>query len=750
MLASRTLLLLVGSLLIPVPACVGFVERSWAEAIDLANQTVSLMTLSEKIGMVRGVGQFSSRCIGNISPPSRSFTVSGLNVTIPPLCLNDGPAGIRLGGTNVTGFPPAINVAATFNRSMMYARGVAIGEEFRGKGIHVHLGPAVDLMRNPKAGRGWEGFGPDPYLSGEGTYQTITGVQSVGVSACVKHYSAYNQEHWRYGLIANVDDRTFHEMYFWPFMKSVEANVSAAMCAYNQLNGTSSCHNAGLIGDDGPLRQEGFQGFMVSDWGATHDSAADNANAGLDMEQPGDFILIGGGVYDGLELAVDLGEVTVARLNEMVVRILTPWFRLGQDQGFPEINFDAQEPDGSGDLNLNVNVRSDEHTALVRQIGSASAVLLKNNRTTSDGTATGTTIRGLPLSKDIKTIAVVGQDAQQLDLDCSGGLNECNTGTMVIGWGSGSNNVEFTVPPIDAITDFAQGFATISSDITSNDLTGGPAIAAGKDLALVFANAMSGELGFYQIVDGNEGDRNDLNLWFKGGSLIEDVAAVCNNTVVVVHSVGPVPMASWNNHPNITAIIYAGAPGEQTGPSLVDVLWGAVNPSGRLPFTINDDEDTYCTSIVYGIDPFPEIDYTEQLLLDYRCMDSEGITPVYEFGFGLSYTAFSYSSLQSTISDTTATFSFIVTNTGSIDGAEIPQLYLGFPSSAGEPDKVLRGFDDVFLASGASQTVSMTISQREMSIWDVVSQSWVVPSGTFNVYIGASIKDIRLTGSFTH
>ncbi|KAE9394948.1 glycoside hydrolase family 3 protein [Gymnopus androsaceus JB14] len=692
------------------------------------------MTLDEQIGMVRGVGQFSSELV--------------LNVTIPPLCFNDGPAGVRLGGTDVTGFPPAINIASTFSRSLMFQRGVAIGEEFMGKGTHAIQAIEV-MMRNPKAGRGWEGFGPDPYLSGEGAYQTVQGVQSVGVQACAKHLGPYNQEHWRYGLIADVDDRTFREMYWWPFMKSVEANVSSVMCAYNQVNGTSSCHNAALIGDEGYLRTEGFEGFVVSDWGATHDSAADNANAGLDMEQPGDFILIGGGVYTLLELAVDLGEVTQTRLTQMVTRILTPWFRLGQDQGYPAINFNAQDPGGDDPLNLNVNVRSDAHTALVRQIGAAGAVLLKNNRTTSDGAATGTTTRGLPLSLDnIKTIAVIGQDAQQLDLNCTGGLNECNTGTMVIGWGSGSNNVEFTVPPITAITDFVEGFATVSSDITSNDLTGGPEVAEGKDLCIVFANAMSGELGFYQIVDGNEGDRNDLDLWFKGGSLIEDVAAVCSNTVVVVHSVGPVPMSSWNEHPNITAIIYAGAPGEQTGPSLVDVMWGAVNPSGRLPFSIDDDEASYGTVIVTGINPFPVLDYTETLFLDYRYMEANNITPVYPFGYGLSYTTFGYSSLSIDASATSVTVTFDLANTGSFNGTEIPQLYLGFPASAGEPSKVLRGFNDIFLGVGASQTVTMTISQKEMSIWDVISQEWVVPNGTFDIYVGASILDMRLTGSF--
>jgi len=217
----------------------------------------------------------------------------------------------------------------------------------------------------------------------------------------------------------------------------------------------------------------------------------------------------------------------------------------------------------------------------------------------------------------------------------------------------------------------------------------------------------------------------------------------------VVHAVGPVPMRSWYDHPNITAIIFAGAPGEQTGPGLVDVLWGSVNPSGRLPFSMDDDEASYGTTIVYGLDPFPVLDYTEGLFLDYRYMDAQGIIPLFEFGYGLSYTTFGYSSLSVTASGTSNSLSFTLSNTGSFSGTEIPQMYLGFPSSAGEPIMQLRGFDDVFLAPGASQTVTMTISEKEMSIWDVVNQDWAVPSGTFTVSVGASIKDIRLTGTFT-
>ncbi|KAJ6462450.1 glycoside hydrolase family 3 protein [Mycena sanguinolenta] len=711
---------------------------SWTEAYELANATVAELTLAEKIGLVTGVGQFSSRCVGNVSPVAR--------LGIPGFCLNDGPAGVRpVKGT--TGFPPGIAVAATFSRRLMQARGVALGEEFRGKGINMHLGPALDVMRNPMAGRGWESFGPDPYLNGEAAFETITGVQSVGVMACAKHFIANSQEHWRYGYISEVDDRTMHEIYHYPFIRAIEANVSAVMCAYNQFNGTSSCHNANLIGPTGLLRNDGFQGFIVSDWGATHDSASDNANAGLDMEQPGDYILIGGGVFAGflgigtLEDAVNDGSVPLARLNQMVTRILAPWYRLGQDSGYPAVNFDAQHSDGSGSLNQNVIVRSDAHTALSREIASNSAVLLKN------------TASALPLkTTSIKHVAIIGLDAIIPNLNC-GDSNQCDDGTMTIGqvqWGSGSNSLDFTVPPITALNQtFASTGAVVTTSLTNDDTAAAKA-AKGQDVAIVLANAMSGELGFYQVVDGVEGDRNDLELWFDGSALIEAVAAVCSNTIVVVHSVGPVDM-SWATNPNITAIIYAGAPGEQSGPGLVDVLFGAVNPTGRLPFSIADSPSSYSTTIV--TDPgfpigFPTIDYTERLLLDYRYMDQEGIAPRFEYGFGLSYTTFAYSGLSITTSGTSQVISFTVKNTGAVTGTEKPQLYLGYPPAAGEPPKVLRGFDEVPLAAGATQVVTMTVATREMSVWDTPSQSWVRPAGTFTVFVGASSRDIRLTGSF--
>lgn len=268
---------------------------------------------------------------------------------------------------------------------------------------------------------------------------------------------------------------------------------------------------------------------------------------------------------------------------------------------------------------------------------------------------------------------------------------------------------------------------------------------------------MSGELGSYTFVVGNEGDRNDLDLWYKGGSMIENVAAQCSNTIVVIHSVGPVSF-SWSNHPNITGIFYAGAPGEQTGPAIVDVIYGLYNPSGRLPFSIADvrlvhvfffkleTNSTWTTSrtkarmelqlyttasdtpmYVFSVrdnvkfstsgintDRLFKINYTEKLLLDYRYMDAQSITPRFEFGFGLSYTTFAYSSLSITGSAGTYTISFQVKNSGAVAGTEKPQLYLAYPAAAGEPKKVLRGFEEVPLAVGATQAVSLTLDKRAM------------------------------------
>ncbi|KAJ6528654.1 hypothetical protein DFH09DRAFT_1285490 [Mycena vulgaris] len=680
---SRPMLLALVYALVALATVHGFTLRTWDQAYALAN-TTGRDPYDDREGQpALGRRTVSPRAASATHRPSRA---SGSQ----RLCFQDGPCG-------------RINAAATFSRRLMQARGVAMGEEFRAKGVHVFLGPAMDLMRNPKAGRAWESFGPDPYLTGEGAFATIVGVQSVGVQACAKHLVANNQEHWRYGLSALIDDRTMHEMYWYPFLRSIELSLTrvvdwghAGECDLDYVLVQPAERDVG-VPQRGPARAHGAR-YVVSDWGATHDSTATNANAGLDMEQPGDFIIIGGGVFGtgggNLASAVSSGDVAAA--------------------GYPPVNFDAQHSDGSGALNLGVSVRSAAHTALVREIGAA---------TTAPPPAAGATSTRAAdrLPARVKAMAVVGKDALLPNLGCND-LNECNDGTMVIGWGSGSNSLDFVVPPITAIQAFVGSGATIATSL-SNDVAAGAAAAKGKDVALVFVNAMSGELGFYDIVVGNMGDRNDLDLWTKGWQP---------------------PWARSASRGARTRISRGlstqGAPGEQTGPAIVDVLYGAVNPSGRLPFSIDEDGSMGTLSHISH-----KVNYTEQLLIDYRYMDAQGITPHYEFGFGLSYTTFAYSALSITATGTgaasKAVVTFTVANTGAVAGTEIPQLYLTYPASAGEPKRVLRGFEEVVLAVGASAKVTMNVSAREMSIWNVVAQAWMRPAGTFTVTIGASIKD---------
>ncbi|KAL4261768.1 glycosyl hydrolase 3 family protein [Pleurotus pulmonarius] len=706
--------------------------RSWDESYALAHKVVSQMTVDEKVGVLTGVTFAKSKCNGDTHPVPR--------LGIPALCFKDGPAGVQP-SKNVTGFPAGINAASTFSRTLMRKRGEAIGRELKGKGVNTWYGPSIDIMRNPKGGRGWEAFGPDPYLNSEGGYETIMGVQGVGVQACAKHLAANNQEHNRYNLSVTLDDRAMWEVYGYPYIRSIkEADLSSVMCSFNRINGTFTCSHPKLLANDGFLRSNGFKGFVVSDYGATHGTAAEIANAGMEMEQPGEFdpLVNGGGVFTegGLKNSVLNGTVSNERLDEMAIRVLAPWYRLRQDVDYPPINHAA-------------DVRSEEHTALAKEIASASAVLLKNAPRASNSSSSRTLGRhlGLPILKsEIKEMAIIGEDAKQPDLSLCNELVECTNGTLAVGWGSGGNSLEFLIAPADAITSYVGDFATISTSL-SNDATAGAAAATDKDVAFVFVNARSGEW-IQNIVHDQGGDRNDLELFYEGRQLIERVAAVCNNTVVVVHSVGPVFMP-WSTHPNITAIVYAGVPGEQSGPSIVDVLYGNYNPSGRLPFSIADTEEAYGTQIVYDrtIGPLT-LNYTEGLFLDYRYMEEHGISPRFEYGFGLSYTTFAYDNLDIRSNGSSKSVTFSIRNTGGVDGTEIPQLYLGFPEGSGEPKKVLRGFSDVAVKVDESKNVTMTLTELDMSIWDVTNQQWTVPPGEFTVYVGASIKDIRLTGSF--
>ena len=440
-----------------------------------------------------------------------------------------------------------------------------------------------------------------------------------------------------------------HELYLWPFADAVRAGVGSVMCSYNQVNNSYACQNSKLLNN--LLKDElGFQGFVMSDWSAQHTGVA-SALAGLDMAMPGDTVFNSGDSYWGtnLTLAVVNGTFPEWRLDDMAMRIMAAYFKVGLTLNEPPINYDSWTLNTFGPLhasigsniqqvNFHVDVRG-EHASVIRNIGARSTVLLKNLN------------NALPLSKP-KFVVVIGDDAGPN----IGGPNACSdrgcdNGTLGMAWGSGSANFPYLVTPDNALQNQALADGSRYESILDNyQTTQIQALASQADAtAIVFVNADSGE--GYISVDGNEGDRNNLTLWHSGDALITNVSSLCNNTIVVIHSTGPTLVSDWYDSPNITAILWAGVPGQESGNSITDILYGRVNPAARTPFTWGPTRESYGTDILYNPNNglgAPQDDFTEGVFIDYRAFDAQNITPIYEFGFGLSFTTFEYSNLTIT------------------------------------------------------------------------------------------------------
>jgi beta-glucosidase len=676
-------------------------------------------------------------CVGNTYKPA--------SIDYPSLCLQDSPLGIRFANP-VTAFPAGINAGATWDTQLLYARGAAMGAEAKGLGVHVQLGPvAGPLGKNPNGGRNWEGFSVDPYLSGIAMEKTIRGMQDSGVQACAKHWLGNEQEHYRDTISSNIGDRAAHELYVWPFMDAVKANVASVMCSYNKVNGTWACESDAI--NNKLMKEElGFPGYIMSDWNAQH-STVNSAVTGLDMTMPGsDFSNPPGSIFWGsnLEAAVADGSVPQSRLDDMVTRILAAWYLVGQDKGYPPTAFSSWN---GGKANVDVTA---DHATVARAVARDSIVLLKNDQ------------RTLPLRKP-KSLAIVGLDA----IVNPAGPNACsdrgcNNGTLAMGWGSGTAEFPYLVGPLDAIQKRAAADGTKIVPSTTDDPTAGASAAAAAETAIVFINSDSGE--GYITVEGNQGDRNNLDPWHNGNELVKAVAAASKNVIVVVHSVGPIILETILAQPSVKAIVWAGLPGQESGNALVDVIYGDTAPSGKLPYTIAKQAADYGASWINA----ETDDFTEDLYIDYRHFDAKGIAPRYEFGYGLSYTTFKYSGLwvnvytsagaangkvvpggPADLFEVVGQVSVFVRNNGRVAGAEVAQLYIGLPDSApATPPKQLRGFQKMMLQPGQMGRATFELTRRDLSYWDVQQQKWVVPSGTFKVYVGSSSRDIREEGSF--
>ncbi|KIH93804.1 beta-glucosidase [Sporothrix brasiliensis 5110] len=665
------------------PAPLGGTAQTWADSYTKAAKLVSRMTLPEKVNITTGTGWQMGLSVGTNGP--------AVHVGFPQLNLQDGPLGIRM-ADNITALPAGITVGATWNRALMYAHGKAHAEEARAKGVHALLGPCVGpLGRMPAGGRNWEGFGSDPYLQGIAAAETIRGIQDQGIMATIKHFVGNEQEHFRqpyewglpHALSSNIDDRTLHELYAWPFGDAVKAGVASVMCSYNMVNNSYSCGNSKLL--NGILKDElGFQGFVMSDWLAQR-SGVSTALAGLDMTMPGDGLRWQNGrSLWGPELTRSVlnGSVPLERLNDMATRIVAAWYQMGQDDpnffhGFDGAgerpNFSSWTHNRTGVLapgspstqdtvvvNQFVDVQGD-HANIARHVATEGIVLLKNTNNTlpigTDG-ITGQpnrivkTQHPAPQSERDSTasptprikIGIFGEDAGpgQGPNYCEN--RACNQGTLGSGWGSGAVEFPYLTSPVDALSSV---FDERKVDLRRRLSNHGVHTETLKDLdvCIVFANADAGE-GFVSW-GGIGGDRNDLLLQKGGDDLVYSVAIGCGDgkgdVIVVIHSVGPVVMERWIDLPQVKALVYANLPGQESGDALADVLFGRVNPSGKLPYTIGRTLEDFGPGgkVMYlpnGV--VPQQDFSEGLYIDYRHFDKYDITPRFEFGYGLSYTDF--------------------------------------------------------------------------------------------------------------
>jgi beta-glucosidase len=610
---------------------------------------------------------------------------------IPRLNLEDGPQGVADGVRDVTCFPSTLTATASWDLSVMREYAAAIGREQRIKGTNVHLGPMVNIARVPQGGRNFESFGEDPVLSSKMAIEYIKGVQSQGVIATIKHWVCNNQEQDRDDVSANVDERTLQEIYYPAFKAGVDAGVGSVMCSYNKINNTWACENEDTL-TRVLKKQMGFEGFVMSDWGGTHSTVL-AANSGLDQEMP-DARYFG----ENLKQAISSGQVPQSQLDDKVLRILTAMYAVGL--------FDTPQ---TGDLGK--DAKSDLRSKLSREVAQSGAVLMKNLNNI------------LPLKK-VKSIAVIGDDA--------------NDRAVFHGDGSGGVISAYDIKPLNAIK---QRVANTTYANSSN-IDQAVKNAKNADVAIVFLGKTS-----------TEGADHNLNFADHENDLVKAVASVQRNTIVVMHIPSAV-VTPWAD--SVAAILSAFYPGQENGNVVASILFGDVNPSGKLPvtFPVNDREIPVNTQIQYpGINK--QTNYSEKLQVGYRWYDANNVKPSFPFGHGLSYTTFEYSNIQIQTAkcsngQATRDVTFDLRNNGTVDGAEVAQLYINFPSSAGEPPQQLKDFKKVLLKAGEKQRVTLSITDAALSIYDVTKAGWRVVAGTFEIRVGSSSRDIRLTTKFSN
>jgi beta-glucosidase len=690
------------------------------------------MTLEEKVAMLSGSGWMESQ------PNQR--------LGIPSIKMADGPMGVRswagssaltsAPGSTVlkvtsTAFPAGVAMAATWDTDLLRREGQAIGQEVKALGRDMILGPTVNMNRVPFWGRNFESYGEDPYLAARLGVAYIQGVQGEGVIATVKHFAANNQEYERHRIDVKIDERTLQEIYLPAFKAAVqEAGVWSVMSAYNKVNGTYCAENPTLL-KDVLQKQWGFKGFVVSDWGSTYSTAA-TVNAGMDLEMPGGEPMQAwlktdrprasgnsGGWLVGEKVLPEVaaGRITTATIDDNVSRILRVLFATGQ--------FDHPHTAGA-------ELDTPAQRALARTAAAEGIVLLKN----ADDL--------LPLHlSTIRSLAVIGPNAAV-----------ARTG----GGGSSLVRPNYAVAPLDGIRERAGSNVQVSYALgtsmeledPSQDTPGARlqslneavALAAKADAAIVI-------VGRFPKLESEGFDIKSLGLPVGQDDLIAAVAKVNKNTIVVINTGAPIAMSGWSGQ--VPAILDMWYGGQEGGHAIADVLFGDVNPSGRLPVSF---VKAWKDSPAYGHYPGEslQVGYEEGIYIGYRYFDKYNMEPWYPFGYGLSYTKFDYSDLKipsRVKSGQAVEVSLRLRNSGTRAGAEVVELYVhDGHSGVDRPFQELKGFRRVELGPGETKSVTFSLDRSAMAYYSAARKDWVAEPGQFDVLVGASSRDIRLRSSF--
>jgi beta-glucosidase len=792
----------------------------WLDQSLPVQQRVSMlmaqMTLANKINMVTGAG-FSEPYVFYISAIPR--------LCVPAIGEEDGPVGVGDGLTGVTQMPAAVSLAATFDTSLANQYGQAVGSEERAKGAMVDLGPTVNIDRDPRWGRSFEAYTEDPYLNAALAVADIDGVQSQGEMAQIKHLAVYNQETNRNTPADNaiVSTRALHEIYLPAFWAGTQqAGASSVMCAYSVINGQAACQNQYLMQTTLDQRW-GYPGFVTSDYQATH-STVQSADAGMDQEMPAPQFY-----GSALQAAVQSGQVSMATLNDMVSRILTEMFQFNEFNNPPTgstsavVTTPAHQAVSTAVAEAGTVLLKNTDTTLPLAANGAGTVAVigpaaspspvdtggGSAYVTSPFTVTplqgieaaagpGTTVQyaqGLPTDTSLSPIPSAdltpAYHSTNYGQSYTGRLTAPETGTYVLAFRNPGSYTATNLyldgkeilanpgtPPVSTYSvsvDLQAGQAytlQLSGGGPSASLSWATPTELAPGIAQAVAVAKSAATAVVVVSDDTESeaaDRAGLSLPSAQNELISAVAAANPHTVVVVDAGAPVAMP-WLGQ--VSAVLDAWYPGESNGAALAAVLFGKTNPGGHLPVTFPADLSQVPASTP---SQFPgtggQVQYSEGINVGYRHYDANSETPLFPFGYGLSYTTFGFSHLSITPRQvlngtsnpgTTAcgcngqsgaqvTVSATVTNTGTVAGSDVAQLYLDDPAAAGEPPRQLKGFQKVTLQPGQSTTVHFTLTGHDLSYWNDTANGWVVPDGQFGVYVGDSsaLANLPLRGSFT-